>query len=247
MKAVDVLLAAIVCFSVDGAPFQNFDFEQANTNHLSYDSSSRTYSGSIQDLLPSWQLQVAYLPKPSFFPGQTNLVDSLFFNSAPPLLESTAVRTDDNVYPFRPKPATYSLFLTTAFGDSLYTLSQRGDVPADATTLKLDGVFGWSGGQSPGQATMDGILLVGSAFTGWDVSPFAGQNVELAFTQNPGWVSRIDGLEFVPEPSGSVLLAVGIVTLYIVLHRRRQSMGAEPTDAPNPAIAAAFQSGRQSR
>lgn len=232
MKTAAVLLAAIASISAATAPFQNLDFEQANTNRLSYDPSSQTYSGSIQDLLPGWQLQVAYLPKPSLFPGQTNAVDSLYFNSAPPLFGSAAVLTDStNVYPSFPKSGTYSLLLTTGLGESLYTLSQRGEVPADATTLKLEGVFGWMGGQTVGQATMDGIPLAGSAETGWDVSPFAGQNVQLAFTQNPGWANRIDGLEFVPEPSGSVLLVVGAVTICVVLHQRRQLKGAEPADA----------------
>jgi hypothetical protein len=216
MKAVVVLLAAIAFASDAAGPFQNFDFEQANTNRLSYDPSSGAYSGSIQDLLPGWRIENILIAQSNAWPpiqSSTNLLDSLWFRSAPGLLESTATLTAGEVYPSLPKVGTYSLLLSTCncwLFDTYFSLSQRGDVPPDATTLKLDGVFGWGGGNSVGQATMNGVPLQGSPITGWDVSPFAGQNVELTFTQFPGWSSRIDGLEFVPEPSTWALVVLGL-------------------------------------
>jgi hypothetical protein len=222
MKAVVVLLAAIAFASVAAAPFQNLDFEQANTNRLSYDPTLGASSGSVQDLLPGWRLESILIAHPNAFPpiqSSTNLLDSLWFRSAPGLLETTATLTDGEVFPTLPKTGTYSLLLGTFHGslfDSYLSLSQRGEVPPDATTLKLDGVFAWVGGNSVGQVTMNGVSLPGSPITGWDISAFAGQTVELTFTQFPDWSSRIDGLAFVPEPSTWVLSLLGLGGIFFL-------------------------------
>jgi len=211
LLSVSVVLMFLT-LKASAAPFQNLDFEQANTNRLSTDPSSGLVFGSTADFLPGWQVEQALIvtqANPAFpIQSRTNQVDTIWFRSAPQLLETTEVLTDSSdIFPNVPKVGTYSLLLATCACTGFETylsLIQRGDVPANATTLTLDGFISWSGDLSgsnrSAEVTMDGIPLervpppTGSLT--WNAAAFQGQNVALRFTIGPGWAARIDGFRF---------------------------------------------------
>jgi hypothetical protein len=167
-----------------GAAFYNLDFEQGTTNTVS--ASGEAALGPIADLLPGWHVDVATVLTPAAFPpyqGKTNRLDYLWFRSAPKTFDTAALLTDRaDMFPDFPKDGSFALVLGTTRGTYYYTyqtLIQRGDVPANATGLQMDGVIEWIGGETPAHATMNGVPLTsgpGSGFTpgAWDVSSFAG-------------------------------------------------------------------------
>jgi hypothetical protein len=210
------LVLVIACDRLTAAPFQNLDFEQANTNHLSVDPGSGLLFGSTADLLPGWELEQTFIGQRGF-PSSTNMLKTIWFKQAPVSLDNAATATLINSSDFAPGiPANsgkYSLLLDvplTGFGKTSFSVIQQGDVPADATTLQSYGALDWTGGGTPGGATMNGIPLGMSPGGGWDVSAFDGENVELVLSFNDGFVHRIDGLQFIPEPSPRNLWVVGL-------------------------------------
>ncbi len=187
------------------APFQNLDFEQANTNHLSSDASTGVTLGPINELLPGWQVVLSRPTGIGQFPGYTNSLQFLTFNSeyfdAP-----NVVLTDRNwsdVGP--PRVGIYSLNISPA--QATVTLIQRGDVPLDAEGFRS---FGIAAGIPNSFVSMNGVPLQFNG-AGLDVSPYLGQNVELRITYEQGSsFFRTDGFSFylVPEPPIWALLMV---------------------------------------
>lgn len=61
-----LMLGGTFC-ELDGAPFQNLDFEQAKTNSVWHDSQSGLSYGPVKDLLPGWEIVLA-VPR-GYFPA----------------------------------------------------------------------------------------------------------------------------------------------------------------------------------
>ena len=224
--SVSVVFILVTTVKSNAAPFQNLDFEEANTNRLSTDPNSSLVFGSTADLVPGWQIESSLIAtEGSLFPIQsrTNQLDSVWFRSAPQLLETTATLTESSdIFSSIPKVGTYSLLLGTCHCsgfESYLSLIQRGDVPASAALLTMDGVIGWTGGSTYPEVTINGIsservsTLSGSPV--WNASAFGGQNVELKFTINPGWSARVDGFRFMFRPAFSDITRNGDGTITI--------------------------------
>jgi hypothetical protein len=88
----------------------------------------------------------------------------------------------------------------------------------DAFRLTINGVeipVAWS--------TAPGVPTVAPAEWFYDVSSFAGQNVELRFTTDAFTFNDeyyLDNIQFIPEPATNALLCSGTVVLTFVLRRR---------------------------
>ena len=129
------ILGSVVLFlftvaNSTAAPFQNLDFEKANTNTLSYDPNSGVGSGPIQDLLPGWHVIVTL---PAFnlgtysFPGSTNLLKSLNFDSSFFDSPNIALNDYDPLDESVPRTGIYSLSISP--GQGAITLTQQADLP----------------------------------------------------------------------------------------------------------------------
>lgn len=212
-----ILLITTMAASLSAAPFENLDFEKANTNSLTpleLRFSPGAGFGTSTDLLPGWQL----------FKGNREITLMSFNGSFwfGPTLQSIVDRNYNEGTPAF--EGRYSLLLTRGYGfegDEFYHLTQRGDIPFDAQFLS----FTYVG--RPFQVTINGEDI--SPHDSWpafrpttiltDISRMAGQNVELAFRTNPerwagvlgsGDVSQLDAIVFVvPEPSPAVLMVIG--------------------------------------
>jgi hypothetical protein len=97
------------------------------------------------------------------------------------------------------------------------SISQRGDIPADTRLLTYNCFHNQI------DVTINGTLLTGPS-NNWgtsgilDVSPYAGQNVELKFTTRTGpfdgTTDALDDIRFmIPEPAPWLLAATGALTL----------------------------------
>jgi len=153
-----ILLGALLAVvPVGAAPFQNFGFEEAQTNSLTHVDPSffspTTAFGSTTDLLPAWQL----------FQGDEEIT-MMSFNGSTWFGNTFQSIIDLN----NPEGATviegrYSLLLTEGSGnegDEPYFLTQRGDIPADADelTFRTTPAVPVAGGTSPSQ--LDAIAFV---------------------------------------------------------------------------------------
>lgn len=216
-----------VCTAISGfaAPFQNLDFESANTNHLVPCGIDNISSGPLNELLPGWQVKApspghwlnnqlwlnVFAPGPGFF--------SLFDRNYHPDL-----RPIDRF----PVYGNFSFAMNPDFGP--FSLSQVGDVPVgvsaisfvsyerpvslfiDSHAIALDSV------EIPVEPFVEHPRFQVTA----DVSEFAGKEVELKFvTGNAGWYG-LDNITFlsVPEPSTWALIACGSAVVCGNLFRR---------------------------
>jgi hypothetical protein len=197
------------------APFQNLDFEQANTNSISRDSVTQITSGPISELLPGWDVMVL-TPIANGGLISTNVLSVINFNAD---IDGPNISViDHSVWDSSfPMPGKYSIEIVPS--GSTIVMSQHGDVPLSVTGLRLVGVIS---GPQDFVVSMNGITLVhvdNSAMDGgwnWDVSPFAGQNVELRIDYLSGYsVFRDDGFSFyaIPEPSSMLLGGLGLSLL----------------------------------
>lgn len=117
------------------------------------------------------------------------------------------------------------------------TLAQTGTVPSGVHSLQFDAITG----NAPFSVSLNGVVVPAwelklndrgtapaSTTFGLDLSPYAGQEVDLRFTVLPGDTSHgtlvLDRLQFsansVPEPATGVLLGAGAVALGLRLRRR---------------------------
>jgi hypothetical protein len=89
------------------APFQNLDFEQANTNSIFTDSGIGAVVGPIQDLLPGWSIEESGLD--FFGVPTTNSIQYLFFRSPQQLpLGTWESLSDIDLMPTFPKTGNYT-------------------------------------------------------------------------------------------------------------------------------------------
>jgi hypothetical protein len=216
-----IILTAAGPLAGNSAPFQNLDFDEANTNRFVIG----TY-GEVSDMLPGWQLS-------NGIPG-LNLVGYNAF--AIGLNYATIYDTNfPNISDIaRIVEGKYALGLYPGTDDNgnfaAYHLSQTGDIPTDAKTI----LFTSFGG--PFELRVNGDLLplvyeyppdyvpsrfgsvIASPAVG-DISAFAGQTVGLEFItlgfRNPFDynLKGIDSISFspemIPEPSSWALLGLG--------------------------------------
>jgi FG-GAP repeat len=190
MKKLTLVLSVLLfVFKGLTAPFQNLDFEQANTNNLqlflSLPSGPR-YIGTAKDLLPGWQVY-----------DNTNLITTLGYNF---------VLNDYGPAIHGPTPGTSPVFYYLDFflSDHNYSIVQRGDIPLNAIRLTFSGV-GAALDASINGIALDPAPIPGVLVSSYDVSPFAGmQNVELKITSpsDPANIqffgySTIDNLTFI--------------------------------------------------
>ena len=134
MKKLFVLTILLTSLSIGhSAPFRNLDFEQVNTNTISFRNSGLYVSGEgpISDLLPGWQLSFQGL-------GKSRIGFNLTGSYLEPVGAAGIISRD--AYPYFVHPfhlsamsGNYVLYLGLwDYGNVSYTLSQRGDIPAGA-------------------------------------------------------------------------------------------------------------------
>ena len=125
----------------------------------------------------------------------TNTLTSLTFDSK--YFDSVNVGLidyDPFKLPNQPMAGKYSLLIEPQFWNATISLSQRADIPANATELQVDEVQEWITGTEVPRVSINGIpLAIGTA---WDVSRFAGQNVELRLDVTGNWSVRLDAFRF---------------------------------------------------
>jgi hypothetical protein len=182
------------------APFENLGFDEANTNNAALGF------GSTGDLLPGWQL----------FQG-TNAVQFVNLNTVE--VGGTGFAELFNNDPRFPAEGRYALGLFETQENTMpFTLIQRGDVPQDARLLEFR-YFNESF-----LVTVDGVQLQPVSGGGrttapqeevFDISQFAGKNVELQLTTVTENIANndehlIDSIRFVPEPSTWLLSLLGL-------------------------------------
>jgi len=210
-KCVSVVLLMLVGTAVESAPFQNLGFD-------SYDTNSR--------LLPGWHIESPLIDgrantNGGTFIGLNRVTAGINYHS---LYDGTIL--PEIGYAAFPAFGKYSLaFLLGNDGNGIYlpyTLSQTGDIPADANSIHFidfGGPFELRINGSlvpliyyypPTMFNRDPVNVYG------DVSMFAGQSAELDFTtvRDPACsFNGIDEISFspqiAPEPTTWLLFGLG--------------------------------------
>jgi MYXO-CTERM domain-containing protein len=220
--------ALIGVFGVCADPFRNLGFEEASTNgcELFLDFSGTVLilagRGPAATLLPGWT---------------TSGVSTVGLNWSP-LGGSSLTLWTDTLRGDDPRLGTVSLdflfpgaeghFALAPSGDYArppQSIWQRGDIPADARLLNYNCFHRQI------DVSINGNLSTGpSNYWGasdmLDISPYAGQNVELKFTTRTGpWDGTTSGLDdirfMIPEPAPWLLAAIGALALAAGRRRRR--------------------------
>jgi hypothetical protein len=216
MKVFTICFVMAVTLRGVAAPFQNLGFDEANTNNIvdSY--------GPIDEMLPGWRL--------FSISGEQTLIgyNASAIGGEWVTLYDSNIRGFDSPIPIEGK---YLLGLYPgSFGEinAPFHLSQIGQVPADARTirfrdlggpfeLRVNGellplIYEYPTNYSippPGQFSPIAIPVVG------DVSQFSGQTVELDFitVSAISSLNAIDSILFspetIPEPSAWALFGLG--------------------------------------
>jgi hypothetical protein len=217
------LLAVLGCCAglVHAAPFENLGFDGANLRNLSVEPGPVLRgTGPAQELLPGWQLSLGGKP-------QTTLglnLDLLAGGYA------TLISADQSDFFHFHVTGGFALRLVgNSASDSTFSLTQRGDIPEGTRLLS------YTFGDSPFRVSINGTDLTpvsqSSNSQQFDIAPFAGQTVNLAFSTlppampNEPAVSYIDSITLtVPEPSVAILglVAVAGVGTRLALARRRK-------------------------
>jgi hypothetical protein len=221
-----VFFSFVVLVNSTAAPFQNLDFEAANTNTVAFDPQLGASVAPIRDLLPGWQVTVSTAQGPPLGFGFTNSLTVLPLNSQIFAAEGNDVMVTTNdplLGTLPPKTGNYSLFMQAQ--TATISLSQTGDVPAGATELVLNGAITLARA-IPGefQVSMNGVPLqpdnqLNSDVLHYFVTPFAGKTVTLEVEIN-GWQVRLDSVAFVPEASPLVIWILSVFASSAFLSKR---------------------------
>jgi hypothetical protein len=211
MNLASALAVSSVCVGfVQAAPFENLGFDLANTNRVTVTPGAAfAGTGPTEDLLPGWQLFKGTVP-------QTTLGLNLSLLSGG---YATLISADQGQYFGWTVEGSYALDLFGSAGDQdPFSLSQRGDIPADAQwlcyryegypfLLDINGTELQSARQSPNSEA-------------FDISAFRGQTVDLRLTvlgpamPSEAGYSVVDSIAFtIPEPSTWVLISLGCLAL----------------------------------
>jgi hypothetical protein len=172
--------------AISGAPFQN----------LGFDSPTRTFQrpfdfARTEDALPGWEVYHGDAPQPIVGVGIFAHVfqdDITNFNLVP---------VDDNPTFTQ---GSYSVYAEARTGDS-FALVQRGDVPETAPYLRLRKTNPWvlSINGQPVRSTVDGAIGIPSqtpTIAIFDLSAYAGQNVELSLSVYTNVISAFGSMSF---------------------------------------------------
>jgi hypothetical protein len=209
-----LLLLTVATSGLSAAPFRNLGFEEVNPVYTStFTDNGGDGVGFTMNLMPGWaianvdgtQMGVVGINARANFGGIT------LFTSETEL---------PNVNPIEGK---YGLWLAYSSLDEHYTLSQEGDVPADAGALS----FAIFNSLNTYELRMNGNPIPlredGTGQLYGDVSAFAGSHVTLELETyqpsgpfpGPSGSHLLDDIQFVaiPEPSTWVLLIGGIALL----------------------------------
>jgi hypothetical protein len=207
-----------------GAPFQNLGFEEATltTNTVFFlvpgvDETSWRLAGygPAEELLPGWQV----------FRGSVQQTNVHYDLGDPFSLGFASLVTDDFRFGVFEVEGKYAVEVggSPSHPDNVMSLVQRGEIPADAQGLRLREITYGSLGVG---IEINGIVApyVSREILGpptytrvtYDITPFAGQNVEMRIFSRGSIFSEItstifDSVEFVPipEPSTWLLLWLG--------------------------------------
>lgn len=207
------LVALVMAGRCIAAPFVNLDFEAGDTTRgalvVRPDGSS---VGRIEDWLPGWRVFAGE--------GEQNGVQ---LNSALGVVNSSTLF--DVQYPWTdlPRDGKLGFIAVRSLPSVLTSLRQIGQIPTDAKSFRYKAQGGsW-------EVSINGMSLDPH---GWnpkdtsyafqevavDVSPWAGQEVELKLTQSMGYnYSLIDSMRFstevIPEPRQRSMLFLGAGTM----------------------------------
>lgn len=203
--------ALLPCFAGE---FINLDFNSPDLSHVVVGPGTGTSFAPLGEAIAGWT--VAYVSSPLPLPPQLPVENG----GQPPI--SLVPSKDPESYA---RCGAYSLQISQ-FADApiigtptprpLTTFSQRGTVPADASSLDIvstssffNEIEVWVNGSK--QAT-SGFPLEGKQL---DVRAFAGQEIFLEFRVPGNWVATLDvrGFTSVPEPSTWALFVVGLGVL----------------------------------
>jgi hypothetical protein len=179
------------------APFQNLGFDEANTNNMIPEN---PIVGYVSDLLPGWQL----------YKG-TNLQNTLFLNTEFDTPYASLFDHSEHAYSsdFPPEGPYAIVFWGTRLGSMPFSLVQKGDIPQNAVFVK------WRTRDYPFLLNVNGehirdLFPIGIPWNApeeqtFDISKFAGQNVELKLTTyppgiTPGDYHFLDSIQFMTAP-----------------------------------------------
>jgi len=210
MKALLIPLWILVSLRTLGGPFQNLGFDEATTNNVSFNPQiPGTGIGPIAELLPGGDL----------FSG-TLQFGGLGYNQITAGLNYASVYDTNSQYVHYPVEGRYSLGIVPGFDFNSgalirYTLSQTGEVPLDATSIR----FVNYGSRFEVRVNGSSVPLVyysmgqSSPVVFGDISAYSGQEVELQFTTvfaGRYLINVIDSVSFtIPEPTTWLLFGLG--------------------------------------
>jgi len=230
-----VLLSSALLFAVTAqaqGTFRNLDFELAQVP-------SSTPPGT---LLPASTAIPFWTPYVGGNPQDTVLYNKLYLGTAVVALLSSA---PGNPVPNGVIQGNYTAVLEAGAGGDA-AISQTGTIPANAVSIMFEASAPYGSGWT---ITVGGVTIPvfelaslpahpGVFLYGGNISAFAGQTEQLRFTAtlgpSPPVSMFLDAIQFssavVPEPSESVLIALGAFLLVLIEMRRRQ----ERTTAAQP-------------
>ncbi len=223
---ISIVISVALSLSVSGigSAFEDLDFDDGETSMgiIQPPGLDGVSLGSLHFWMPGWRL----------FAGDIEGT-SVFFGLQPGDFGAQSLYNATSTPQGLPAEGRFAFLATrAAFPDSAASLLQVGDVPSYAKSLHYNAVGGsWD-------VRINGIQL---PLNGWDpentsltfqdvavdVSPWAGQQVELKLTQilgaynQPGNYNAIDSIRFspdpvIPEPGNGTLVLVGGGILWLV-------------------------------
>jgi hypothetical protein len=219
VKAVVVLLTSAAVFTrAHAAPFENLGFDNPK-------EFKDWGVGSTADVLPGWELWHNNVPQTT-----VGFNDTYIFTS-----DNINVTLYDAKHTYYGVEGLYGLSISAGRSDS-FTLVQRGDIPVDTPYLEIRkaeydaNVWHLTINGEPitrVRDTINGLVTPGqTGLAFFDISQFAGRNVELRLTTPVGWPGWstfwLDSLQFVqdiPEPQTGIL-TIGGLALLLIRYRR---------------------------
>lgn len=205
--AVTILVwAGCVLTALGQGAFTNLDFESANVSGY---SPGDTYV-PVNDAMPGWK---------AYYGGIQS--DTVVYDNAS--LGAPAISLNDSKFRFGfvPLEGNFSASLEGRYETA--AIGQSGQVPADSMSvvfwlsIEPEGLLqvSFAGNVLPFYeiGTISGVSIIGA-----DISPYAGLNGELRFTELNASRAVIDGIQFspgaVPEPGTMALFALGAIILF---------------------------------